>query len=369
MNPIPVYVPMLNANDDVCILVEIHAACGELVRRGALLFSLETSKTHADVEAPHDGYFYTPYSSGQELRVASLLAVIGPAPEALPEIFRRLDSVAMHDETPPAAEGRVRMSKAAVELARRYGLSEEDFNGMDLVTTAEIERLWGRQQRCPHPNAGVIPGDAVRTPEGGRVVVVGAGGHAGMCLDVLRSSGSWEVAGFLDPARPVGEQLWGLPILGGDEYLRICVRESISSAVNAVGSVTDPGHRAEVFERIREAGLRTPNLVHETAAIEPSSEWGTGNQVFALAAVGSHARIADNCIINTGAIVSHDCEIENHVHVAPGAVLGGGVQVGEGALIGMGATVFLGVRIGRNVVIANGAHVFSDVPDGACVRH
>ena len=78
-------------------------------------------------------------------------------------------------------------------------------------------------------------------------------------------------------------------------------------------------------------------------------------------------RIAENSVINTGAVVDHECIIGSHVHVAPGVTLSGGVQVGDGSHIGTGATVIQGVSIGRKALVGAGAVVLKDVPSGARV--
>ena len=70
--------------------------------------------------------------------------------------------------------------------------------------------------------------------------------------------------------------------------------------------------------------------------------------------------IGDNCIINSGAIVSHDSVLANHVHIAPGAILGGSVKVGEKSLIGMGSTVYFGISIEESCIVTNGVNVFKD---------
>ncbi len=48
-------------------------------------------------------------------------------------------------------------------------------------------------------------------------------------------------------------------------------------------------------------------------------------------------------IVNTGAIVSHDCILGDYVNLSPGAILAGEVSVGSAALVGMGVTVNLRV--------------------------
>jgi UDP-perosamine 4-acetyltransferase len=62
--------------------------------------------------------------------------------------------------------------------------------------------------------------------------------------------------------------------------------------------------------------------------------------------------IGDNRIVNTGAIVDHDCLIGGHVHVAPGAM----------AHIGTAAAIIQGIKIGAGVIIGAGSVVIRDVP-------
>ncbi len=83
--------------------------------------------------------------------------------------------------------------------------------------------------------------------------------------------------------------------------------------------------------------------------------------------IGDGVTIGDNVLLNTGAIIEHDCAIGDHVHIAPGAILCGNVTVGEGAHIGAGAVVRQGIRIGAWSIVGCGAVVVKDVPDGVMV--
>ena len=50
------------------------------------------------------------------------------------------------------------------------------------------------------------------------VVIVGAGGHGRVCLDICLLTDT-PLRGFLDSGRDMGEQIHGVPVLGGDELL------------------------------------------------------------------------------------------------------------------------------------------------------
>ena len=96
--------------------------------------------------------------------------------------------------------------------------------------------------------------------------------------------------------------------------------------------------------------------------------WARGVQVFANAYVGAEAVLHPKCMVNTNAVVSHDCEIGAYTHIAPGALLAGHVHVGEKSLVGMGVTTAIGIKIGSGVRVGNGAILLADVPDKTITR-
>jgi acetyltransferase EpsM len=77
--------------------------------------------------------------------------------------------------------------------------------------------------------------------------------------------------------------------------------------------------------------------------------------------------VGKHCIINTAAVVEHDCIIEDFVHVSPNGTICGGVKIGEGTHIGAGATVIPNVTIGKWCVIGAGAVVTESIPDFSLV--
>ncbi|MBI2677659.1 MAG: acetyltransferase [Candidatus Koribacter versatilis] len=200
------------------------------------------------------------------------------------------------------------------------------------------------------------------------VVMFGGGGHGRVLLDAVRLQGGYDIKAIVD-AQPAlrGEQLDGVPIVGGDEELPRLLREGTRHAVVAIGSVSNNSQRAELFARIKAMGFTFVNVVHPSAVVSPSARLGEGTVVLAGAIVGPGTVVGANVIINSRASVDHDCSIGDHVHIAPGAVLSGSVSVSDMAFIGAGATIKQGTRIGRSALVALGAAVIRDVPDGAAV--
>jgi sugar O-acyltransferase (sialic acid O-acetyltransferase NeuD family) len=175
---------------------------------------------------------------------------------------------------------------------------------------------------------------------------------------------TFELVGFLDndPAKQ-GRDFWGYPVLGGSAAVaearyRDCV------VVNAI--TRDTRTRCETTQELLAHGARLANLIHPSVDTR-HVEMGVGIVVHEGAVIQPGVRIGDNCAFNCNTIVSHECEIEDHVFMAPGAVLAGLVRVRCGAMIGVHATVLPRLEIGTWALVGGGAVVCRDVPAHATV--
>lgn len=201
-----------------------------------------------------------------------------------------------------------------------------------------------------------------------KCVILGAGGHARVLIDVMLEAERYDIACVLDSDSGLwGKEIYGIPITGGDELLAGMMAKGISHFVVAVGSIKDNEPRARLYRLAIDRGLAPLTITAVTATVSKNAILKPGCQILSRVVVNPGAIIGDNSIINTGAIIEHDCLIGKHVHVAPGAVLSGMVQVGDLAHIGTGSSIKQGVRIGDGAVVGVGAAVISDVAKGQVV--
>jgi len=263
----------------------------------------------------------------------------------------------------------LRITRPALLLARQAGVDLEGLPRGPLVTEAMVREWLESTQALPAGQAAQESGSQMtgeKTPAA--VLVYGGGGHGKMVIDLLRLIPTYRIEGVVDDGLEVGSQVLGVPVLGGSGCLEALQRQGVRLAVNAVGGIGNIQSRVAVFERLAQAGMACPPIVHPTAFVEASAALEEGVQVFHHAYVGSAARVGFGTIVNTGVVVAHDCQIGACANLSPGALLAGGVQVGDYALVGMGVTINLEVKIGARARLGNGATIKRDVPDGAVVR-
>lgn len=186
------------------------------------------------------------------------------------------------------------------------------------------------------------------------VIVLGAGGHASVLVDMLRSQGVVPLALVAPVAGAPRAVLADIP-LWHDEAKILAYRPNEVELVNGIGSLPGSSLRAELFARYRALGYHFASVVSTQAMVSDYAVLEEGAQVMAGAIIQAGTRIGFNSIINSGAIVDHDCNLGGDNHVAPGAVLSGGVVTGERVHIGTGAAVIQSISIGSDAVVGAGA--------------
>lgn len=335
---------MLNANEPEATIVEILVEDGACVAAGDIVFTIETTKAAADVEVEADGYFRPSVTIGETLRVGD---VIGYVTEMADEPLPKKEEPVINDAT---SANELRITGPARALAERNGFVLEQLPKDRLITESFIRELIKVPLRTD-------------PPESDAMIVYGAGGHAKALIEMIRSAGKYQIAAIIDDDPGLkGGQVFGIPIIGGKEELEKTFSAGIEIAANGVGGIIDQRVRKMIFERLISENYFLPSVIHPNATVEVSATIGLGTQVFANAYVGSDVILDAMCMVNTGAVVSHDCKVGSFSHIAPGALLAGGVTVEQDVLVGMGVTTAIGVTIHEGARIGNGAVILKDVP-------
>lgn len=187
-----------------------------------------------------------------------------------------------------------------------------------------------------------------------QIALIGYSGHSYVIADAIIEN-NYTLVGYFEleetPSNP-----FKLEYLGKDEEIsdqNICYFPAIGS--NRI--------REQIFKLINKKKVETINVIHPTASISSFSKIGIGNFIAASVRINPLSIITNGCIINTGAIIEHECYIGEFSHVAPGAVLTGNVKIGKSSFIGANSVIKQGVTIGENVIIGAGTVVLKDIPD------
>jgi len=190
------------------------------------------------------------------------------------------------------------------------------------------------------------------------LVLLGGGGHAISCLDVIESTGLFEVIGIITPAKT--DNKTHLPWLGTDDDLDNILSDEVFGGLVTLGQIKTAEPRKQLFARLEGLSLKSPPVISPHAYTSGTVKVGDGTIVMHRALLNANACVGENSIINSGAIIEHEVCIGDNCHVSTGAIINGGVRIESDCFIGSGAVIHQSVTIGKGSIIPAGSIVAGD---------
>lgn len=189
------------------------------------------------------------------------------------------------------------------------------------------------------------------------LLIFGAGGHASKIIDIAEKN-SILLKGFVS-TEPKGALLHHYPVLCNlDEYI-------IENQYHSIPVHIAIGHnhvRQSIYEKIEPLNPIHPIISADSSDSSPKSLIAEGTAILHNAVIQRGTVIGKCCIIDTAAIIEHDCHLGDFINISPGVVLCGKVTVCNNAIIGANVVVREKTIIGEHALIGAGAVVLNDVP-------
>lgn len=202
----------------------------------------------------------------------------------------------------------------------------------------------------------------MKTKNDNPVLLVGAGGHAKVLLEVLKIMGR-EIVGLVTKDLVKGDSFYGIDVLGDDDVL-IGFSPCDVDLVNGIGALPGVLLRWDLAKLFRERGFEFASVIHPAAVIANDIVLHKGVQIMAGCVIQPNVTIGQDTIVNTGTTIDHDCYIGDNCHLAPGVTLCGSVNIGDNSIIGAGATVIQDIKIGESVIAAAGSVIYENISNG-----
>lgn len=194
------------------------------------------------------------------------------------------------------------------------------------------------------------------------LILIGAGGHARSCIDVIEQHGQYQISGLVGLPEQKHTQLFGYAVIASDDSLED-LSQSYPFALITIGQIQTAKHRQRLYQQAVQCGFKLPVIIAANAHVSRHASIGEGSIVMQGAIVNAGARVGNNCIINNLALIEHDTTVADHCHISTGAILNGDVAIGAGSFIGSGCVVKEGVSIGKGCLVGMGLNVRHNLTD------
>ena len=187
------------------------------------------------------------------------------------------------------------------------------------------------------------------------LILMGAGGHAHACIDVIEQHGGYQIAGLVGLPEELNIQHLGYRVIATDSDLAELTKYKY--ALVTVGQIQSPTNRMRLYRRVTEFGFQLPIVIAPSAHVSRHATIGAGTIVMHGAIINAGAKVGENCIVNTRALIEHDVIVEDHCHISTGAIINGNSRIGTGSFIGSGSIVKEGIQLDNCCVVGMGLSV------------
>lgn len=196
------------------------------------------------------------------------------------------------------------------------------------------------------------------------LILIGAGGHAHACIDVIEQHGQYQIAGLVGMPEEMHTQHLGYSVIATDGDLPQLAKEYQYTCIT-VGQIQSPESRIRLYQQATTLGFQLPVVIAPTAYVSRHASVGLGSIVMHGAIVNAGARVGNNCIINTRSLLEHDATVEDHCHISTGTIVNGDVYIGAGSFVGSGSIIKEGVTLGKGCMVGMGLSVRHNLAEHA----
>ncbi|EAK9947403.1 acetyltransferase [Campylobacter lari] len=185
------------------------------------------------------------------------------------------------------------------------------------------------------------------------ILIIGSGGHACACIDVIELDGKFEIAGFVDN---IQNNHTKYPLIGTDDDLKV-LSKKYKKACIGVGQIKTPENRIRIYDMLKTLGYELPSIISPLSYVSKYAFIGEATIVMHHALVNINAKIGKACIINSKALIEHDAIIEDFSHISTASVVNGGCIVQKGSFLGTNTHLKHGKILCKNSIYYNNLKV------------
>lgn len=192
-----------------------------------------------------------------------------------------------------------------------------------------------------------------------KIILIGGGGHALSCIDVIEHEKKFKIVGIVDD-KLKKEKILNYKVIGGDKDLKK-IKKNVDYAFITVGQIGLSNKRRNIFNKLKKLGFKIPLIISPKSMLSKNVKINEGTIIHHGVAVNSGVTVGKNCIINTNCLLEHGVKVGDHTHIATSVVINGDVRVGSSSFIGSGAIIRNSLNIGSKAFIPMGKIVIKNI--------
>tara|TARA_B100000989_G_C19525060_1_gene466339 strand:- start:1397 stop:1975 length:579 start_codon:yes stop_codon:yes gene_type:complete len=179
------------------------------------------------------------------------------------------------------------------------------------------------------------------------LIIIGGGGHAISCLEIINSLKKFKIIGIVDKNKP--------KLIKNNKYKFFNSKDENSELINkakyffiAIGNYKKIKLRNQLFNYYLKKGLKPAKIISKNAIVSKDAIISDGSIIMNSCIINAGTFIGKNCIINTSSIIEHETKILDNSIISTSVTINGQCSIGKSCFIGSGSVMSNNIEIKNN---------------------
>ena len=128
------------------------------------------------------------------------------------------------------------------------------------------------------------------------VVGYGAGGHASIIIDIIKSQKKYKIYGLIDK-KISKKKILKIATIGTDQDLKKILKKTNKIFIG-VADIKDTKKNFEIFKKLKKLGYKIISVIDSSCLISKNVKYGEGLKAFPGAIVNVNCKIGKNVLLN-----------------------------------------------------------------------
>ena len=194
------------------------------------------------------------------------------------------------------------------------------------------------------------------------LIIIGAGGvgreTALIVEDINNKSKEWNLLGFVDDYKEIGEDINGYKVLGGNDYIN-----NYNGEVYVVCAIANYKIKKNIIQNIKNDNVKFANIIHPSVKLNRTIDIGYGCIIYQNSIITANISIGNHVIVSPKCGIGHDSIINDYCSLLWNVNVSGNVVLEEGVTMGSGSTIIQGKKVECGSFIGAGAVVIDDIKE------
>ena len=196
-----------------------------------------------------------------------------------------------------------------------------------------------------------------------KIYVIGAGQTAQAIFDLIEDECLYEIAAIGLDQEFINDAVHAkYPIIQIDEIPKK------SKVFVAVGYKTLNAQRQALYERVKQLGLETVNIISKNAIVRNTATLGKNVLIMEQNNVQAGTRVGTGTYLWSGNHLGHHTSIGRFNYISSHCVISGNCRIGDNNFIGVNTSIGDGLKIGSGCIVGQCAIINQNVEDFSVLK-